>query len=77
MAKYNGHKNYNFWNVSLWLANDEGLYEMARSFIRRTRTLDDAARAIFVWLRESDLTETPDGAPYSISAIRAGIAGLS
>jgi hypothetical protein len=30
MAKYNGHKNWNHWNVSLWVNNDEGLYRMAR-----------------------------------------------
>ena len=28
---YNGHKNWNHWNVSLWINNDEGLYNFARS----------------------------------------------
>ena len=29
MTRYNGHKNWNHWNVSLWINNDEGLYRMA------------------------------------------------
>ena len=27
---YNGWKNYETWNVALWLGNDESLYELAR-----------------------------------------------
>lgn len=27
---YNGHKNYQTWNVVLWINNDEGLYNLAR-----------------------------------------------
>ena len=46
MATYNGHKNYNRWNVSLWIANDEGLYNLARDCIRRHRTRDDSVSAI-------------------------------
>lgn len=32
-SSYNGHKNYNAWNVSLWINNDEGLYNMAKNYI--------------------------------------------
>ena len=28
--KYNGFKNYQTWNVVLWINNDEGLYNLAR-----------------------------------------------
>jgi hypothetical protein len=55
---YNGHPTWTKWNVSLWLGNDEGLYEMARRAIRRNRTKDDAARQIFAELQELGLTQT-------------------
>ena len=29
---YNGWKNYETWNVALWLGNDEGLYRTAKDF---------------------------------------------
>jgi len=28
--KYNGWKNYETWNVTLWIGNDEGLYNLAK-----------------------------------------------
>lgn len=70
---YNGHKNYAYWNVALWLANDEGLYNLCRETIRHCRTLDEAARQIVETLKECGAEKTPDGASYSVSAVRAGI----
>lgn len=69
MAKYQGHKNWNFWNVSLWIGNDEGLYNLAREAIRRNRTKDQAAR----YMMEALPAKTPDGAPYSVSSVRAAL----
>lgn len=64
---YNGHANWNAWNVALWLSNDEGLYNMMRDYIRRSRTKDEAAARM-----AEDLAgqKTSDGAPYSKTAIR-------
>ncbi len=76
MATYNGHKNRNFWNVSLWIHNSEGLYHMARNFIAESPTRDAAARAMFEAFQTAGRTHTPDGAPYSVSAIRAAMRGL-
>lgn len=76
--KYNGHKNWNHWNVSLWLFNDEGLYNLVTKNVRnRSGTTDDAAKRIINELADCGITKTPDGAPYSFSAVRAAIAGDS
>jgi len=77
MAKYNGHKNWNHWNVSLWINNDEGLYRLALDCIKQAKR-DGATRLgaamMFLSLRPSD--KTPDGAPYSVSSIRAAMVGM-
>lgn len=75
MAKYNGHKNWNHWNVSLWINNDEGLYNEARRYCRhRSRT--EAAALMLAFLRETGALKTPDGAPYSLSSVRAAMVGM-
>lgn len=74
MATYNGHKSWAYWNVSLWIGNDERLYNYARSCIRSTRNRDEAARKFVETIGEG--CTTPDGARYSISAVRAAMRGL-
>lgn len=78
MSKYNGHKNWNHWNVSLWINNDEGLYRMAQNFINRYPRVgrEKQARLMLERLHDEDITRTPDGAPYSISSIRAAMVGM-
>lgn len=73
---YQGHKNWNHWNVSLWIGNDEGLYQMAKGYVRRCRTLNEAAIAILEDLHERGVTHTPDGAKYTKTSIRAAITDL-
>lgn len=76
MAKYNGHKNYNHWNVSLWISNDEGLYNLAKDTIRHTSNRDAAARAILDELNAAGITKTPDEVPYTFTTVRASLRGL-
>lgn len=74
--KYNGHKNWNHWNVYLWINNDEGLYRSALDAVRRTPNRDAAVRVFMELLDDCGLTKTPDGAPYSASAVRGALVGI-
>jgi len=69
---YNGHKNKNHWNVSLWLFNDESNYKRVMSAVREQRTLDLAARYLMMTLPK----KTMDGAPYTFTSVRAALRGL-
>jgi hypothetical protein len=69
--RYNGHRNYDYWNVALWLFNDEGMYRFMRHTVESTRTLDEAARELLAALPE----RTPDGAAYTLRNVRAALAG--
>lgn len=59
---YNGFKNYETWNVALWLQNDERLYSLMReceSFAELRKTLRD----------EFCFIETPDRVALNDSAL--------
>lgn len=76
MAKYNGHKNWNHWNVALWINNDEGLYRYAIGLINECNSKDEAAELMRYRLAQDGITKTPDGAPYSKTTIRAAMVGM-
>lgn len=77
---YNGHRNWNHWNVSLWVNNDEGLYRLARDLRREHGSNRAAAAAMLDILRESaepgTPPKTPDGAPYSVATLAAAMRGI-
>ena len=58
---YNGYKNYETWNVVLWISNDEGLYEMAKAAGSFETFREE--------LREFGNVETPDRVAWSDSGI--------
>ena len=53
---YNGWKNYETWNVALWIQNDEGFYAMAKGAKNYTWMLVD--------LVNSYQDFTPDGVDF-------------
>lgn len=74
---YNGHKNWTHWNVALWISNDEGMYHEAVRIVRKVAhrkygTYNCAARCFKAQLPE----RTPDGARYSLTAVKAALIGL-
>jgi hypothetical protein len=60
MATYNGWRNYETWNVALWLQNDEGLYRIMLDVIKRGDTYLDLACE----LTDIGLRLTPDGVDW-------------
>lgn len=59
---YNGWANYETWNVSLWIQNDEGLYDLAKNFT----DYDDIVSVLY---EEFGVTETKDGVKFNDSKI--------
>lgn len=77
MPKYNGHRNYNAWNVSLWINGNEGFYNMAKSYVRSSRyTRDEAAEAMLQELHEMGIYYTGDGVQYTKTNIRLAMVDM-
>lgn len=75
MTAYNGHRSWNAWNVSLWIANDESTYRTAMECLEKTKSVPAAARLFTrVWPCLGD--KTPDGAVYNMTCIQEALAGL-
>jgi hypothetical protein len=68
MAGYNGWANYETWNVSLWLGNDEGLYNVARRYRRHLRPY----KAVVQDLADMGVHATPDGVEYNDDSLDIG-----
>jgi hypothetical protein len=60
-TKHNGWANRNTWTVSLWLFNDEPLYDMAREVIRNAQ--DD-------YHAETNLREAVEGLAADVDGIK-------
>ena len=73
---YNGHKNWNHWNVALWIGNDEGLYQLAKEALSACDTKREAAEYFMEALQEYRLDHTPDGAKFTKTTVLAALRGL-
>lgn len=69
MAEYNGHKNYAYWNVALWLFNDEGLYVLVQQARRKYESKRRASRFLIDRLPD----RTPDGVRYTFRNVLAAL----
>ncbi len=69
MPKYNGHRSWNAWNVSLWINNDFVLYKKALWYVRNYTNKDIAAREFLKELPD----KTPDGANYNYTCVREAL----
>ena len=58
---YNGWKNYETWNVALWIGNDEGLYNLAKEA--------ESYEAFVETMREIGSVETPDKVAWNDSGM--------
>lgn len=59
---YSGWKNYQTWNVSLWINNDEPLYRAAVEFMKKYK--GKAPYAAFIRSQGMTQDKTPDGVKY-------------
>lgn len=73
MAEYNGHKNWNHWNVALWVGNDEGLYRLAVECVSTKKTLKEATE---LFLSARPAGNTPDGARYTYASVYAALSAI-
>jgi hypothetical protein len=58
---YNGWKNYETWNVALWMNNDEGLYELVQVVANMEGDYDAFAS---IMLNDYGMEATPDGVKW-------------
>ena len=55
-TKYNGWKNYETWNVALWIGNDEGMYACAQEA--------ESYYDLMIHFFNNGVDETPDGVDF-------------
>lgn len=66
-ATYNGWKNYETWDIALWINNDEGLYRIACDFMIHYK--GRSPYRDFVKYLDSERRATPDGVAWLDSSL--------
>ncbi len=62
--EYHGYKNYDTWNIVLWIDSTENLYLGAREFMLNENPDKDNPYRAFVISCGLDVQSTPDGVEY-------------
>ena len=63
---YNGWKNFETWNVALWIGGDQGLYNFAKAFV----SYDDFVANLKEVSGDSSIGyQTPDGVAWNDSGL--------
>ena len=81
MKTYEGHRSWNAWNVSLWINNDESIYNCALESLRRLPPTDRHPEGykpkLFQAVNKFMLTfrgeKTPDGAIYNRMSVKEAL----
>ena len=68
----NGYRNWNHYNVALWMHNDRELYRMMVSTVQDSGTLEQAIVRVYNRLKGD---KTQDGAAFTLAAIREAMEG--
>lgn len=66
---YNGWENYETWNVSLWIGNDEFLYNTAKACVTYCETSDTPYDAFIRCMNNCERFTTGDDIRWDDSAI--------
>ena len=64
MTDYNGWKNYETWNIALWLNNDEGTYNYMLELAQEARDEEDLASKIEDFLDDNNPLATASPSLY-------------
>ena len=71
---YNGHKSWNHWNVSLWLNNDQTLYNIIQNQAELAAYLKISHEQALAYALPALPDTTPDGARITAETVRPVLA---
>lgn len=73
MREYNGYASYELWNQSLWINNDEGLYNLAVEYAEKYG-IEQGALILFNEILDGE--NTGDSIPYTLDGVTGAMQGI-